>query len=699
MSQLVSALLVAAIAVAYFAIALADGGSSVLLIAFMTAVVWWAVIVGLVLGILPRARVPAKGIFAAVSLGGLGLLAALSMIWANDDGGAFTDVLRIAEYVGILLLVVLASPRGSARIWLSGLAIGLAGLAAWALLSRYLPGLPGGDENIATFLPDAGGRLSYPIGYWNALGACMALGVVLLTWLGSHSLWRPGRALAVGAIPLCGLALYMTASAGAALAVAVGAAVLVLLSSERPRLVANLALGGIGSAILIALIHGRSDLADGIAGSTLDSQGHEMLAFTLAVFAATALVRFAADAPLERLKVSRGLAIASIVALGLAVVAAAIAVNPVHEVDQFCKPPPQQLASSDAASDISRLDSSGRCQYWEVALDGFTADPAIGTGAGGFEALWNRNATFTRQIRHAHSLFLENLAELGLPGLLLVLGFLAPAVMTAWRRPGLIPLVGGEFGVAAGVLAAGIASSALDWTWEFPSAYMPVVVAVGLLTGVALYRPSRADTLDERTDTVEMETAEASGRGFGWGIAALGFGWASIIVALIVFFTEAKLVQSESAASRSDLEAAAQDARDAATLQPWAAQPWIQIALLEELSGDLVGAQEAIHKASARSPDDWRIWLINARFEVGLNDLKGARESLAMARQLNPQAQIFQGRQAIPDSQQQFQASLQSGPLGKQLGTAETTTEGQQGEVPEQSKDAGVPGAWSVSWR
>ena len=101
----------------------------------------------------------------------------------------------------------------------------------------------------------------------------------------------------------------------------------------------------------------------------------------------------------------------------------------------------------------------------------------------------------------------------------------------------------------------------------------------------------------------------------------------------------------------------------------------------------------------ARSPDDWRIWLINARFEVGLNDLKGARESLARARALNPQAQIFQGRQAIPESEQEFQASLESGPLGKQLGTADQSPE--QGEItaPQPSKDAGVPGAWSVSWR
>ena len=450
-SRLVAASLVGAIAVAYFAIALADGGSSLLLIAFMTAVVWWTVIVGLVLGILPRARVPARAIFAAVSLGGLGLFAALSMIWANDDGGAFTDVLRITEYVGILLLVVLASPRGSARIWLSGLAIGIAGLAAWALASRYLPGLPGGDENIATFLPDAGGRLSYPIGYWNALGACMALGVVLLTWLGSHALWRPGRALAVGAIPLCGLALYMTASAGAALAVAIGAAVLVLLSSERPRLIANLALGGIGSAILIVLDQGpqrprrrRSGL-DAREPGPRDAGGHDRrirrgragaLCRRRPARAAQGQPR-ARDRRHRRARARRR-----------------------QRRRSWSTPCTRSTCSASRRrsswrartppSDISRLDSSGRCQYWEAAIDGFKSDPAIGVGAGGFEALWNRNATFTRQIRHAHSLFFENLAELGLPGLLLVLGFLAPAVMTVWRRPGLVPLAGGEFGVAAG---------------------------------------------------------------------------------------------------------------------------------------------------------------------------------------------------------------------------------------------------------
>jgi hypothetical protein len=354
--------------------------------------------------------------------------------------------------------------------------------------------------------------------------------------------------------------------------------------------------------------------------------------------------------------------------------------------------------SSDAASDISRLDSSGRCQYWDVALTGFGDHPVKGVGAGGYEVLWNNNAPFTRQIRHAHSLWLENVSELGLPGLLLILGFVVPAGYAVWRRPGLIPTEGGAFGAAAALLAAGIVSASLEWVFEFPSAFIPLVVAVGLLTGVALYRPPRADPVDERADTQEMDRPEPTGRGFGWGIAALAMGWVSIIVALVVFFTEAKLIQSESAAERTELEEAAQDARDAATLQPWSAEPWLQIALLEELSGDLVGAQEALHTASVRAPKDWRIWLINARFEVGLGDLKGARESLGRARELNPQAQIFQGKEAIPADQRRFEASLQSGQLGEDLGIEQGGEE--ETAAPEtKPQDAGVPAGWSVSFR
>ena len=693
-----SALAVAGIALAYFGLSLADGGSELILVAFMTAVVWWAAIVGLALGILPRARVPARAIVACCALGGLALYGALSMTWGNDDGEAFTDVLRITSYLGLVLLVVLVSPRGSARVWLTGLAIGIAGLAAWALLSRFEPSLPGGDENIATFLPDASGRLSYPIGYWNALAACMAAGAVLLAWLGAHAYSRAGRALAVGALPIVGLALYMTSSAGGALAAGVGAVVLLLLAPSRPRLVAGMLLGGAGAAVLVALVRQRPDAENGVPGPGLDSQGTEMLLFVLGVVVLVTALRFVADGRLGEVGVRGGIACGGVGGAALGCGGADSALDPVEQVDEFCSSPDTRLAASDASSDISRLDSSGRCQYWDVALAGFEDHPVKGVGAGGYEVLWNVNAPFTRNIRHAHSLWFENLSELGLPGLLLILGFFAPAGYAIWRRPGLITAEGGAFAAAAALVAAGLVSASLEWVFEFPSAFIPLVIAVGLLTGVALYRPGRAEAAEDPDATVEIESVE-SGRGFGWGVAALAIGWASIIVAAVVFFTEAKLIQSESAAKRSQLEDAAQDARDAATLQPWAAEPWVQIALLEELSGDLVGAQEALRDASVRAPKDWRIWLINARFEVGLGDLEGARASLDRARALAPEAQIFQSKEGIPASEQRFQASIESGQLGKDIGVSQDAT-GEETGVPETNpKDAGVPAGWSVSFR
>ena len=693
-----SALAVAGIGIAYFALSLADGGSEMIYIAFSTAVVWWAVIVGLALGILPRARVPTRAIVACACLGGVAIYAAAWMAWGNDDGAAFTDVLRIVSYLGLAVLVVTASPRGSARLWLSGLGLGIAALAVWALASRFEPSLPGGEENIATFLPDASGRLSYPIGYWNALAACLAVGAVLLAWLGANGGSRIVRALAVAAIPLVGLALYMTSSAGGALALGVGAGVLILLGGARPRLVAGMLLGGAGGAVLVALVRQRPDAENGIPGPGLDSQGTEMLLFMLGVAVVVAALRFVLDGRLAELRVSRAVAIASIAVAAVAVIGAAVAVDPVQQVDEFCQAPDTRLASSDASSDISRLDSSGRCQYWDVALTGFRDHPIKGVGAGGYEVLWNVNAPFTRQIRHAHSLWFENLSELGLPGLLLILGFFVPAGYAVFRRSGLIDLEDGAFGAAAALLAAGLVSASLEWVFEFPSAFIPVVVAIGLLTGAGLYRPSRR-TAEDPDATVEMEAAEPTGgRGFGWGVATLAMGWASIIVAAVVFFTEAKLIQSESAAKRSELEQAAQDARDAATLQPWAAEPWIQIALLEELSGDLVGAQEALHTASVRAPKDWRIWLINARFEVGLGDLDGARESLARARDLAPMAQIFQSKQGIPADEQRFQASIESGQLGQDIGVQQTPEE-ESGTPETNPKDAGVPAGWSVSFR
>jgi hypothetical protein len=308
--------------------------------------------------------------------------------------------------------------------------------------------------------------------------------------------------------------------------------------------------------------------------------------------------------------------------------------------------------------------------------------------------VWNQNAPFTRPIRQAHSLFFETLAELGIPGTLLLLGFFVPAGYAIWQARSGVP-AGGAFGATAAIFAAGTVSAAIDWTWELPAAFAPVVVAIALLTGVGLNRP--------RIDAPRgMMRAAGGRRRYGWGIATLVAGWAAIWAAGVVFFTEAKLAQSQAAATRGDLEDAAQDARDAATLQPWASQPWLQIALLEELTGDLEAAQQALHDASIRAPEDWRLWLVNTRLEVGMGDLEGARESLAKAQELNPQAQIFQG--GLPEGEERFQASIRAGSLADQIGiTSHPEPQAGDEEGEQSGPKPGFPAhrqaPWAVSGR
>ena len=67
---------------------------------------------------------------------------------------------------------------------------------------------------------------------------------------------------------------------------------------------------------------------------------------------------------------------------------------------------------------------------------------------------------------NAHSLYLETLAELGILGLLLVLGFFATAALAGWRARDV--LRGGEAAPALAVLGAGAVTAGLEWTCQIP---------------------------------------------------------------------------------------------------------------------------------------------------------------------------------------------------------------------------------------
>lgn len=617
----------AVVAVAVVVLSLAEGGYSPAVYAGAAILAWGAVIVGFALGAWPRGEVPSMAIAAAGCLVALAVFAVVSVGWATDNGLAVAEAVRWAGYAGLFVLVIVTTRQADARQWLAGIAVGLGVVAVIALSSRIAPGLPGGDDEIATLLPGAVGRLSFPIGYWNALAACMALAIVLLTWLGVAARARVSRALAVAAIPLCALPIYLASSRGGFAAAVVGVAALIALGPNRPRLLAGLGVGGAGAGLLILFASQRDELVDGISGAVAERQGDEMIFITLLVVALVALARWALDDVLIRLSVSPTLGRASAAVLAVVIAVGIVASDPTRRLDEFNDAPDEEFAKEDfVAQHLTSSSGSGRYQFWSTAMDAFEEEPLGGVGAGGYGTFWNQNGSIQRSVRDAHSLFFESLAELGIAGFALVLAFLVLGPIAAVRRlrDDRDDEDGGEVTAALALLATGIASAAIDWTWEVPAAFASVVVAVALLTGASAREP----------------LSRGEGRR-GWGVAAMVAGATAVVVAGAVFLSELKLDSSRAAARDGDIAEAGEDAQDARALQPWAAEPRLQLALVDELRGDLEASRAHLDEAIERSPEDWRLWLFSARIETNSGDIAKASAALRRARELNPKAPIF----------------------------------------------------------
>ena len=388
---------------------------------------WAAVAAWAVLGLLVvTERVPplpssTPGRLAIGGLAALTLLTGLSLLWAPLAGPAQDDLQRLLLYLGSFAAgaVVLTGRAGRAAEPVLGL--GAAGVLAYALSERLLPGLVDLAQSAS-----ANGRLEQPLTYWNAVGALAALGLLLCVRVAAD-VTRPAAlsAAAAAAGPLLGLGLYLTFSRGAIAAVCGGFLALSLLTPSRRELGTTCIV--FAAAVVAALaseLPGLDPIADpGASGRT--GPGLAMLAILVLVGAAggaLAVARRRADGAQRALRVPPRLAIALAIA---AVVAGALA-----------------LASS--GEDLGRVDSGGagrlgtvetnRYAYWRVAASTFADHPLAGHGSGSFRVDWLRERDVQERVVDAHSLYAETAAELGVLGLAALGAFLA-GVILAGSRP------------------------------------------------------------------------------------------------------------------------------------------------------------------------------------------------------------------------------------------------------------------------
>ena len=410
---------------------------------------------------------------ATVALGCFAIWTLVSSLWSHAPAQAMIEFDRVLMY---WLALVLFGSIGWTRerfVWaLRILAATMTFVAVMALITRVAPGIHSIPVSLENY------RLSYPLTYWNALGLFVAVAVLLCAGLATRSEEHPvPQSLAAAAIPVLVATLYFTFSRGSIGVLAVGAVAFVLLAARRDLIPAALAV--VPPTLVAALLCiGTDVLSTGRYGSPAGVAEGKTLAWELLGLAVAAGVLRFALRPLDRrlaaIEISAATKkrnwIAFAATAAIVIVVAGVAVDAPQKINRgfhsftATQAPVDPEALQDRLTD---LNSNGRLAQWELAVEKFGQHPLDGTGAGTFARVWAQEGSGEFKVINAHSLYLEMLSELGLPGIL----FLAVAIIAIFA--GLIGRVRGPDRVLyAALIAASLAwaaHAAADWDWEMPA--------------------------------------------------------------------------------------------------------------------------------------------------------------------------------------------------------------------------------------
>jgi hypothetical protein len=626
----------AAPAVLILALALAGGGYELTPRHVAGLAVWLVVVVLLALGAASRASVAKPFYWAGGLILALALFSALSSFWSGSVEITVTEADRVLIYLGAFVAAFLIAQTDQSRQRFGeGLWIALLGIAIVMLATRLLPHV----FPVAAGL-GSGNRIRYPLGYWNANGIACAIGAVLALWVSRRSPTPFFRWLAVAGLPVMFVAMYLTYSRGALLALLVAGICLVVLSHDRLWLLCTLGIGGIGALPALLAVQARTAIAHNSVTPGVIDQG-VAVTFYLAGGVLLAVALYWGLRRLERRggvltgralalsrdrRVLRGAAIAAAV---LAIVAA-VAVGG-RAWDQFTS---SDIEYSETSGRLSSLSGTGRGEFFRVALDAFDEKPLLGHGAGTYQFSWFQLRHIQAVVHNAHSLYLQAFAELGIFGGALVLATMLTLLwigFMAWRRA-----AGPQRELYAALLATSLAfavCAAIDWIWQIAALGFVFFLATGALTAA-------------RCGQLARQRATSNGRGqparrYGLAVAGLAIAWLTALALVGPLLVDREIDSSKSAAAAGNLESAVEHADTARSIEPWAASPYVQLGLLAQAQSDYPTAIHRLGQAIDREDQNWILYYLRARAENEAGDGAAATADLEEAQRLNPLEQCL----------------------------------------------------------
>jgi O-antigen ligase len=599
---------------------------------------WLLVVAMLVLGGAGRIALGRTFYWATGLIAALALFSALSSSWSGSIELSVIEADRIVVYLGFFVLaLLLAQTEQSRQRFGEGIAFALIGVALLALASRLLPDLLSVNED-----PEAGARLSYPLGYWNGDAVVFGIATGLALWLSRRAANGIVRWAAVGLLPAVLLALYFTYSRGGLLATLVACGCLIVLSHDRLWLLATLAIGALGALPAVLAVQGNNSLAENLHDSNVAGEG----LVVLAILVAGSLLAVGLAAGLRRLErrqgrltdraiaASRNPRVLKGIALGFAVLAlaAALAVGG-RAWHQFNSPDLQPPSSS--GEHFTQLSGSGRSEFWRVAIDAFGEKPLLGHGAGTYRFSWHLLRDNSVPNLDAHSLYLQAFAELGLVGGLLMLAMVGTLLWTgiaAWRAA-----VGPQRDLFAALLGSCFAfaiCSAIDWFWQ-----IALIGAIFFLAAGVLVAGRCAQLARERA----AGNGHEASRGFGFAVAGLAVAWISMVALVGPLLVDREIDASNAAVVDGNLPSAVSHAETARKVEPWATTPLKQLGLLGEREGNYPAAIDWFDQAIEREEGNWLLYYLRARVQHEAGDEAAAQKDLSEARRLNPEEKCLEG--------------------------------------------------------
>jgi tetratricopeptide (TPR) repeat protein len=599
--------------------------------------VWLLVVALLVLGGAGRIALGRTFYWATGLIAALALFSALSSSWSGSIELSVIEADRVVVYLGFFALaLLLAQTDGSRQRFGEGIAFALIGVALLALASRLLPDLLSVNED-----PQAGARLSYPLGYWNGDAILFGIATGLALWLSRQATGRIVRRVAAGLMPAVLLALYFTYSRGGLLAALIACGCMIVLSHDRLWLLATLGVGALGALPAMIAVQACNSLAENLHDSAIAEEG--LLVLGLLVIGSLLAVGLAAG--LRRMErrqgrltdravaASRNPRVLKRIALGFAVLAlAAVLAVGGRAWHQFNSPDVQ--SQSNSADHIIQLSDSGRSEFWRVAIDAFEEKPLLGHGAGTYRFSWHLLRHEPVANLEAHSLYLQAFAELGVVGGLLVLamiGFLLWTGIAAWRAA-----EGRQRELFAALLGSCLAfaiCAAIDWFWE-----IAVIGAVFFLASGVLVAGRCSQLARERAGG----NGHAVPRGFGVAVAGLAVAWIGMVALVGPLLVDHEIDASNSAVESGNLASAVSHAETARKVEPWATTPLKQLGLLAEREGNYPAAIARMDQAIEHEEDNWLLYYLRARMEHEAGNEAAAQKDFEEAQRLNPEEKCLE---------------------------------------------------------